>query len=121
MKEYLHKKNIHQQYRTRYGLQRFAGNYLNDKQFARSSWLCICQMAQEDEGHLTSGQCTIYVNLTDKFSDLTNIESLIQFFNDVLERRDILDNQDTHNPVGGVITSVYANPVLPDRISQSRD
>ena len=83
MKEYLSKTNIHnihQQYHTRYGLQRFAGNYLNDKKLAKSGWLCRCQMAQEEEGHLISGQCTVYGDLTDKFSNLTNIESLIQFF-----------------------------------------
>ena len=104
MKEYLRKKSIHnirQQYRTRFGLQRFAGNYSNDKQFARTGWLCRCKMAREEEGHLMSGQCTVYGDLTQKYSDLTDIESLIQFFNDVLERRDILDKEDKQNPVGG--------------------
>ena len=48
-----------------------------------------------------SGQCTVYGDLTEKYSDLTDIESLIQFFNDVLERRDILDKEDKQNPVGG--------------------
>ena len=42
------------QYRTRFGLQAFAGNYKNYKKFALSSWLCRCQEAREDESHRTS-------------------------------------------------------------------
>ena len=124
MKDYSQKKNIHniwQQYRTRFGLQRFAGNYSNNKQLAMSGWLFKCNMAREEEGHLLSGLCSVYGDLTEKFNDLTDIENLIQFFNEVLERRDMLDKQDKQNPVGGGITSVYATSVLTDSIGQSRD
>ena len=123
-KEYLQKKNIYnvrQEYRTRFRLQPFAGNYSNDKRFSRSGWLCKCKMAREEEGHLISGQCPVYGDLTHQFSDLTNIDNLIQFFNEVLDRRDQLDRQEKENPVGGVDTSVYANPVLADKIRQSRE
>ena len=123
-KAYFQKKNIlnvRQEYRTRFRLQPFGGNYSNDKRFSRSGWLCKCKMAREEEGHLTSGQCPVYGDLTHKYSDLTNIDSLIGFFNEVLDRRDQLDKQEKQNPVGGVDTSVYANSVLADRISQSRD
>ena len=61
-----------------------------------------------------SGQCPVYGDLTHKYSDLTDIESLVQFFN---EGRDKLDK----NPVGGVLTNADANSVHVDRISQSRD
>ena len=41
-----------------------------------------------------SGQCEVYGDLTEKYNDLIDIESLIQFFNDVLERTYILDKED---------------------------
>ena len=64
-----------------------------------------------------SGQCPVYGDLTHKYSDLTDIDSLVQFFKEVLDRRDELDK----NPVGGVLTSADANSVHVDRMSQSRD
>ena len=42
-KDYISKKNffyVPQQYRTRFGLEKFAGNYSNDRRFASSEWLC---------------------------------------------------------------------------------
>ena len=121
-KEYLQKKNIYnvfQDYCTRFRLQPFTGNYSNDKQLSRSRRLCKCKMAREEKGHLMSGQCPMYGDLTHKFSDLTNIDNLTQFFNEVLDRSDQLDRQEKENPVGGVDTSVYANNVLADRICKS--
>ena len=75
-------------------------------------------LQNKKKGHLSH---PVYGDLTHKYSDLTNIDSLIGFFNEVLDRRDQLDKQEKQNPVGGVDTSVYANSVLADRISQSRD
>ena len=83
MKEYLRKKNMHnicQQYHTQFRLQRFAGKYSEDKQFASLGWLCRCQMAREEEGHLTSGQRTVVSHLTEKFCDLTDIERFSMMF-----------------------------------------
>ena len=54
-KDYVQKKNINnvrQQFRARYGLQLFAGNYSHDERFAGSKWLCKCQEAREEESHL---------------------------------------------------------------------
>ena len=79
--------------------------------------MCKCKTAREEQGHLMSGQCPVYGDLTHKFSDLTDIDSLVQFFKEVLDRRDELDK----NPVGGVITNAEANPVPNGRISQSRE
>ena len=50
-------RNVHQQFRARYGLQPFAGNYSHDRWFAGSQWLCKCWKEQEVEAHLLSGQC----------------------------------------------------------------
>ena len=119
-KEYFKKKNIfnvRQHFRTKYGLQNFAGNYSNDKRFSRTDWLCKCRESREDEAHLMSGQCKVYGDLTEKYSDFTD-DSLIQFFSEVLARRDRLDKEQL-NPVGGVFTNVGANSVIIDGISQS--
>ena len=64
-------------------------------------------MAREEEGHLLSGKCTVYRNLTQNYSDLRDIDSLVQFFNQVLERRDNLDKRDH---LDSQQTSVEANP-----------
>ena len=121
-KKYLGNKNIYnvrQEFRTRFGLLPFAGNFSNDRRYAKTSWLCKCQEAKEEECHLTSGQCKVYGDLTEKYSDLTDVNSLVQLFQEVLARRDKLDKLLLH-PVGGVNTNVGANPVSFERISQSR-
>ena len=94
-KEYMSKKNIFEvrtQYRSRFGLLAFAGNYQHDKRFAQSNWLCRCGEAREDESHLRSGKCKVYGDIVERFSDLSQDESLVQFFAAVLERRDQLDD-----------------------------
>ena len=93
-KEYMDRKNIfdvRNHYRTRFGLLSFAGNYKNDKRFAKYNWLCRCQQAREDEYHLVSGKCKVFGDLTEIYSDLTSDEGLVQFFTAVLARRDQLD------------------------------
>ena len=90
-KEYFSKKNIfsvRQQYRTRFGLENFAGNYSNDRRFASSEWLCRCKESREEESHLTSGRCTVFGDLKERFGDLHDDENLVQFFHEVLARRD---------------------------------
>ena len=95
-KQYLQKKNIfhvRQLYRSPYKMQLFAGNYSHDQRFEKSDWLCFCKEAREDESyesHPTSGQCKVYGDLCEKFSDLTDDESLVPFFIEVLARRDML-------------------------------
>ena len=64
-----------------------------------------------------SGQCPVYGDLTNKYSDLTDIDSLVQLFKEILDRRDELDK----NPVGGVITNADANSVPSGGKSQSRE
>ena len=121
-KDYFKMKNIYNvrnQFRTRFGLLAFAGNFSHDRRFASTNWLCKCTEAREEEAHLTSGQCKVYGDLTDKYCDLTDENSLVQFFKEVLARREELDKELLH-PVGGAITNVGANPVSHNRISQSR-
>ena len=97
-KDYIQKKNIHnvrQQFRARYGLQAFAGNYSHDRRFAGSQWLCKCREEQEEEAHLLSGQCKVYGELTLQYDDLTNDDNLVNFFKllDMLARREELDKE----------------------------
>ena len=122
-KEYFRSKNIfnvRQQYRTRFGLLPFGGNYSHDRRFANSNWLCKCQEAREEECHLISGQCKVYGDLTDKYTDLTDDNNLVQLFQEVLARRDQLDRALLH-PVGGANTNVGANLINIDGIRQFRD
>ena len=93
-KDYIDKKNIYhirQQYRSRFGLQPFSGNYPNDKRYSMTGGLCRCKEAREEESHLLSGQCKVFGDLAEGFSDFSNDESLVQLFSAVLDRRDQLD------------------------------
>ena len=54
-------------FKTRFGLQNFAGNYSHDRRFADSNWLCRCKSDREEEGHIVSGKCEVY---KDQFGDL---------------------------------------------------
>ena len=123
-KDYISKKNIfdvRNQYRSRFGLLAFAGNYQNDKRFADTNWLCRCMKSREDESHLRSGYCNVYDDLVERFGDLNIDENLVQFFAAVLDRRDKLDKC-LQTPDGGDTTIVGANCVLSeDMISQSED
>ena len=112
-KSYLQKKtvkSVRQEFRTRFGLLAFAGNYSHDRRFAKSDWLCKCKEAREEELHLLSGQCKVYGDLTHKYSNLTDDNALVDFFQEVLARREQLDKEQ-NNPVGGVHTNVGANSV----------
>ena len=96
-KEYLSMKTIHESrswYRTRFGLQPFAGNYSHDRRFAKTNWLCKCGTAQEEEGHIVSGNCQVYGDLKDKFGDLGEDSNLVSYFQAVLDRREDLERED---------------------------
>ena len=100
-KEYIDKKSIfdiRQQYRSRFGLTDFAGNYRNDKRYLKTGGLCRCEESREEESHLLSGRCKVFGDLTEGFSDLTDDNELVEFFAAVLSRRDQLDNLPTTNP-----------------------
>ena len=99
-------------YRTRFGLLPFAGNYSNDKRFAKTRWLCMCQEEREEEHHLLSGNCHVYGDLNTNFSDLSDQNQLSEFFSEVLARRDQLQAQAFG---GGDHTTVAANSDLSDQ------
>jgi hypothetical protein len=95
-KKYFTKNNIKEGrdiFRTRVGMQPFAGNYGHDKRFSKTSWLCRCEAAKEEERHLTAGSCPVYGDLAEGH-DMENDEELKEFFLAVLARRDALDEID---------------------------
>ena len=78
-------------YRSRYGQQPFAGYFSKDWKYAKTNWLCRCGKHREKEIHLTSRDCPVYNDLREKYSDLDNDEDLVSYFQEVLERRDAID------------------------------
>ena len=81
-------------FRTRFGLQDFAGNYSHDRRFAKSNWMCRCKNNREEEGHIVSGKCDVYEGLRTQFGDLGEDKNLVQYFQAVLDRRDALEDED---------------------------
>ena len=63
-------------------------------------------IAQKEESHLTSGKCKVFGDLKEMFGDLHDYENHIQFFQEVLPKKDEIDN-----PFDGwANTIVGANP-----------
>ena len=108
-------------YKTRFGLNDFAGNYSNDMKFAKSNWLCRCKTDREEEGHIVSGTCEVYEDLRSQFGDLGEDENLVKYFQAVLDRRDVLEDEDRTRQC--VTAAVVARPVSVhgDRTSRPRD
>ena len=53
--------------------------------------MCKCGLSREREIHTTSEQCPIYADITGKYSDLSKVEDLVSYFDEVLERRDLIE------------------------------
>jgi hypothetical protein len=87
-------KEVRQWFMTRYGMQPFAGNFSHDKRFAKSQWLCRCREAREEEQHLLSGSCPVYGDIRARFGDLQEDGDLVNFFGEVLERREELEEEE---------------------------
>ena len=83
--------HVRETYKARFGLMPFAGNYRHDKRFSGIHSLCKCGEALEEESHLLSGNCEEFGDIRGSFGDLKDDKSLVQFFKEVLERRDIID------------------------------
>ena len=89
-KEYIQNKYISEVrniYRTRYGQRDFAGNFSHDKSYSKTNWMCKCGLSKEKEAHITSGQCPIYSDIREKYTDFEKDEDLVSYFDEVLERR----------------------------------
>ena len=88
-------QNVREQFRTRVGLQAFAGNYSHDKRFSKTQWMCRCESSIESEAHLIEGRCPVYGNIREKYEDLEkNDEDLIRLFNEILAMREALEEEE---------------------------
>jgi hypothetical protein len=56
--------------------------------------MCRCSKEREEESHLRSGQCEVYGDLRAKYQDLEDDQQLVDFFNDILERREDLESEE---------------------------
>ena len=72
----------------------FAGNYSKDVRFARTDWLCRCGKEREEESHLLSGNCNVYGEIRGRYDNLDDDNQLVKFFNDILARRDKLEEEE---------------------------
>ena len=81
-------------FKSRFGLQAFAGNFSHDRRFAKTDWLCRCKISIEDEGHIVSGQCPVYGGLRTQFGDLGEDRNLVAYFTAVLDMREELEEED---------------------------
>jgi hypothetical protein len=79
---------VRQWYRTRVGMLPFAGNYSHDQRFAKTQWMCRCLESKEDERHLISGECPAYNDILENYENLNEDGNLVNYFKDVLERRE---------------------------------
>ena len=69
MREYMNSQTItstRNWFKSRFSLQPFAGNFSKDKRFASTDWMCRCKESREEEGHITSGECNTYGDLSTK-------------------------------------------------------
>ena len=95
-KDYLKLKSINRVrdiFATRTMMLKFAGNYLHDNRYMKSSWLCeACDlMVVEDQCHIT--RCKGYEDLkVDKDIEYSN-DDLVTFYQEVLTRREDLDKE----------------------------
>ena len=74
--------------RSRFGLQKFAGNYSKDQRFAKTNWLCRCG-EKEVEVHLE--RCQVYSDIASRYNNLREDSQLVAFLGERLERREALE------------------------------
>ena len=78
---------------TRVSMQPIAGNFRQDRRFARTQWLCRCEREREEERHLTDS-CPLYKDIRQPYSNLEDDDQLVGFFQKMLDRRDQIDQQE---------------------------
>ena len=61
---------------TRVSMLPLAGNFRQDRRFARTNWLCRCGKEREEEHHLTDS-CSLYKDIREKLSSLEEDDHLV--------------------------------------------
>ena len=87
-------QDVRNMYRTRFGMQPFAGNYSHDQKFKKTNFMCRCTKEREEEQHIMSGDCPVYADIRAQFQDFGSDDDLVRYFTMVLDRRDELDGMD---------------------------
>ena len=103
-KAYLTDKNIQNtrfQFKARFKMLPFADNYGSDKKFAKNEWLCICRTSKESESHLLNGECQVYGQIRNKYGSLDSEDNLIEFFSEVLQERERLEEEEEEREMRG--------------------
>ena len=77
---------VKEYFATRVQMLPLAGNFSKDNRFRPTVWLFLCG-AWEEQEHIRQ-HCPKYDNIREKYGNLTNDDSLVQFYRDVLDRRD---------------------------------
>ena len=60
---------------------------------ARTGWLCRYGKEREDERHITDS-CPLYKDIREQFSSLEDDDQLVEFFEQILKRRELSDEQE---------------------------
>ena len=58
----------------------------------KTNWMCKCEKSKEKEKHITSYSCPVYADIRANYQDFNEDEDLVAYFNQVLERRDMIDS-----------------------------
>ena len=53
--------------------------------------MCRYGLSKEKELHITSGNYPVYSDIREKYTDLDQDEELVAYFDELLERRELLD------------------------------
>jgi hypothetical protein len=53
--------------------------------------MCRCEGEREEESHLLAGKCPVYSDINERYGALDNDHQLVSFFQEILERRDMID------------------------------
>ena len=100
-------KTVRELFKARFGLMEFAGNYPNNQKFRKSDWMCKCGKEKEQEDHIIKGECESYKDIREKYEHLDNDEDLLEFFKEVLKRRESMEEMEARGgtqpclPAGG--------------------
>ena len=99
-------------FKTRFGMLDFAGNYRNSSKFKSSEGLSRCRKQKEQELHILSGSCEIYGYIRQKHK-ISDDESLMNFFLEVLQRREELEEQEKTCD-GNILPTCYIQHIWTD-------
>jgi hypothetical protein len=83
-------REVRSYFATRVSMLPLAGNFSHDKRFARTGWWCRCGEEREEEEHVRDA-CPLYQDIRDKYPSLQEDSNLVKFFDEMLSRRDDID------------------------------